>query len=146
MLSEVREKFFSAFKNWVSSLFKKKPDNARARRGRLGERKAAEFLKRKGHKILLKNWRGGGGEWDIVTKDGQCLVFVEVRARDEKALVQGYHSLTKRKRAAFARACKAYLNLLKQRPVSHRADVVEVRFSLDDSAEIFHYENVKLLR
>lgn len=51
------------------------------RLGRLGERAAARFLQRVGHKILLYNWRCRYGEVDLVTMDKKELVIVEVKTR-----------------------------------------------------------------
>lgn len=49
--------------------------------GNLGEDLACEYLKKQGYKILERNYRIRGGEIDIVAKDGDYLVFVEVKAR-----------------------------------------------------------------
>jgi putative endonuclease len=54
---------------------------ARLETGRLGEQLAAERLAGQGWTIRARNWRGKGGEIDIVAEDGDCLVLVEVRAR-----------------------------------------------------------------
>jgi putative endonuclease len=49
--------------------------------GRYGEDVAAEFLQRAGLRILQRNWRCREGELDIVARDGDVLVFCEVKAR-----------------------------------------------------------------
>ncbi|MDR1481863.1 MAG: YraN family protein [Synergistaceae bacterium] len=49
--------------------------------GSAGENIAAEYLKRKGWKIIARNVRVGRGELDVVAADGDELVFVEVRTR-----------------------------------------------------------------
>lgn len=136
---------FQRLRGWIEKKLGIPAKGTRAARGRLGEKAAAKLLKKKGFKILIRNCKVGGGELDIVAKDGKMLVFVEVRARDEKALVQGYDSLTQRKRTAFARAARSYVRLLRRKPPpSYRYDVVEVRLRADKVAEIFHYENVRL--
>ena len=48
--------------------------------GLLGERKAARFLRRRGLRILTRNWRCALGELDIIALDGDVIVFVEVRS------------------------------------------------------------------
>jgi len=49
--------------------------------GRKGEQKAAEFLTHKGYRILKQNYRWARGEIDIVARDGDTLVFVEVKTK-----------------------------------------------------------------
>ncbi|MFL6138013.1 MAG: YraN family protein [Frankiaceae bacterium] len=49
--------------------------------GRFGEDVAAEFLQRAGLRIVQRNWRCREGELDIVARDGDELVFCEVKAR-----------------------------------------------------------------
>lgn len=120
------------------------PSTDRAARGQFGEREAARFLKKKGAKILLRNWRSGKDEIDLIVQMGVVLVFVEVRTRDEKALVGGYHSVTARKKKALRRVCDAYLRRSRPRPPHFRFDIVEVRLGMDNEFSIHHYENVPL--
>ena len=49
--------------------------------GMVGEKLAADFLSKKGYKIIETNYRCKEGEVDIITKEGETLVFVEVRTR-----------------------------------------------------------------
>ena len=53
--------------------------------GASGEQQAAEFLKEKGYKILETNFSNKIGEIDIIAKDKEFVVFVEVKARSSKA-------------------------------------------------------------
>jgi len=55
--------------------------DGRHRLGRRGERVAEKLLRRAGLVVLARNWRGGGGELDLVFLDGNTLVFVEVKTR-----------------------------------------------------------------
>ncbi len=50
--------------------------------GTRSERAAAKFLKRLGHRILVRNFVHARGELDLVTLDGDCIVFVEVRSTE----------------------------------------------------------------
>lgn len=55
-------------------------------RGARGEEAAMRYLKRRGHRILSRNYEDGGGELDLVTRDGDTVVIVEVKARrDDEA-------------------------------------------------------------
>lgn len=54
---------------------------ARQRLGDSGERHAARLLEERGHRVVARQWRCVAGELDLVTLDGDELVFVEVRTR-----------------------------------------------------------------
>lgn len=53
--------------------------------GRLGEEKAALYLKEKGYVILERNWRLGRKEVDIICSDGEKIIIVEVKSREKGA-------------------------------------------------------------
>jgi len=120
--------------------------NFQKRCGQWGEARAAELLERKGFRILWRNWRHGHEEIDIVARDGELTVFVEVRVRRRGALVPGFESLTKKKRAALRRAALAFLAQYPE--VEHyRWDVLEFRLADPEFRryEVAHYENVALM-
>jgi len=124
-------------------------DANRAERGRYGEWLSRRFLKGKGYYVLVANWRNPmdrRDEIDLICKDKEVLVFVEVRARSTSSLVSGYDSLSPRKRRVLLRACKSYLNQRKQRPEHFRLDVMEVDLPVGTKGkpEIFHHENIAL--
>ena len=50
-------------------------------RGRWGEALAAEFLRRKGYRIIASGWRCRFGELDLVAEGGEFLCFIEVKLR-----------------------------------------------------------------
>jgi len=59
------------------------------RRGARGEKLARRFLRSHGYKILYRNFRAcGGGEIDIVCRDGDTLVFVEVKTRSDIKVIE----------------------------------------------------------
>lgn len=122
--------------------------------GAAGEREAADWLRReRGFEIVARNWRSPRDrrdELDLVCRDGEVLVFVEVKARSAKALVPGYYAVDARKKSAVRRAAKVYLAGLTRRPTTFRFDVVEVSTGDEAGAaerpatEILHFENVPL--
>jgi len=123
------------------------PGSLAALSGSRGEAAAARFLKKKGYRILARNWRGGPDardELDLVALDGEALVFIEVRARDEAALVPGFASLTARKKNALRRACQAYLQGLARRPHTWRVDVVAVTLRAGRPLTIDHFTGIDL--
>lgn len=125
--------------------FKKQVPTDRAERGRFGEREAARYLKGKGLRVLVRNWRHGHDEIDLVCLDGEVLVFVEVRTRDALALVDGYHSVTQAKKDKLRRVCRAYLKALPQRPGHTRFDIVAVSLGPQNQVDVSHYAGVFLL-
>ena len=72
------------------------------RRGRLGEDAARRRLQELGLRFLAANFRCPRGELDLVFRDGDCLVFVEVRARRGDAHGSPAESVVGRKAAKLA--------------------------------------------
>jgi putative endonuclease len=83
--------------------------------GRLGEEEATHYLQRQGHTILARNWRSKRGgresrpELDIVSQDGDTIVFVEVKTRTAGGLSSPADAITQQKRARIIRAAQAWL-------------------------------------
>lgn len=85
------------------------PDSAVAR-GRLAEDIACAWLRLRGLTVLDRNRRAGSGEIDLLARDGSCLVFVEVRLREQEAWVGAAGSVDHRKRARMRSAARALLD------------------------------------
>ena len=111
------------------------------RHGELGERAARKHLKRQGLKFLVANFRSPRGEIDLIFRDGDCLVFVEVKTRSSEEWTRPAGAVNKERRGRLTRAALDYLRLLKNPPVKLRFDIVEVL--LRDSAvrEVRHLPN-----
>lgn len=134
--------------HWLSRLlgWLRRPDA-----GAAGEALAADFLRReRGYRILARNWRNPRDrrdELDLVCRDGEVLVFVEVKARRADALVPGYYAVTRRKKRVLRRTCTAYLQQLRPPPRTFRFDIVEVGLPAAGGTAapaILHFENVPL--
>lgn len=130
---------------WLQRFLRIGPTDAGAR----GERTAAEWLrKEKGFAIVARNWRSPRDrreEIDLVCRDGEVLVFVEVKARTAGAMVPGYYAVDARKKEVLRRAVDAYLRRLDRPPRTFRFDVVEVAHGgAGANAEVLHFENVPL--
>ena len=115
-----------------------------AERGRHGEKAAELYLKKKAFRLIQRNWRQGRDEIDLICMDQKTLVFVEVRTREENALVSGYHSVGSKKKRALLRVCKAYLRNHRNHSRHYRFDLVEIRWNMRRSLICLHYENVAL--
>lgn len=85
-------------------------------------------------------------EIDLVCLKEGILVFVEIRARSQLALVNGFHSIDKRKRKTLLRAFKAYLSFTEPSAENYRFDVIEIDLPVleDGKPQIFHHENVAI--
>ncbi len=84
--------------------------------GATGEAIAALHLERLGHKVLARNHRTRFGELDLVTQDGDTLVFVEVKTRRDNRTGSPWDALHERKRAQVRRMAAAYLSEVQDRP------------------------------
>ena len=112
-----------------------------------GERLAAGQLQRQGYEVVARNWRNPRDrreEIDLVCRDGDVLIFVEVKTRPDTALVPGFFAVDRRKKRVLRRAIHAYLTRLRRRPRTFRFDVVEVVTSAKRPPEVLHYANVAL--
>lgn len=98
--------------------------------GRRGEEIAARHLRRIGYKILYRNFRAPkGGEVDLVCRDGDTLVFVEVKTRSSEAFGAPAEAVTSSKQQLIARGAQAWLKLLGHPDIYYRFDIVEVRMN-----------------
>lgn len=139
---------FGPLKAFWNKLASRAPATTQARDGARGEEAAADFLKtRRGFSVVTRNWRNPRDlrdEIDLVCRDGDILVFVEVKARAAGALVAGYHAVDERKKRAVRRAVHAYLGALDHPPKTFRFDVAEVTLSPRLPPQVLHFENVQL--
>lgn len=108
------------------------------RRGRLGEQAARRHLQRAGLKFLTANFRTERGEIDLVFRDGDCLVFVEVKSRSSEEWTRPAAAVNAGKRRRLSRAALDYLRLLNNPPIKIRFDVVEVLLKDGAPGEIRH--------
>ena len=94
--------------------------------GALGERHAARLLRAKGYRLLEANFRTPRGEIDIIVRDRDALVFVEVRTRTSEEFQTPLASVDARKREHIERTARAYLRTRHIPECPCRYDVVEV--------------------
>ena len=111
------------------------------RRGKLGERAAKRHLCRAGLKFLTANFRSRRGEIDLVFRDLDCLVFVEVKTRSSEDWTRPAAAVDADKRRLLSRVAFDYLKLLKHPQVKIRFDIVEVLLEEGVVREIRHLPN-----
>src|SRR5215510_10985115 len=83
--------------------------DARQSLGKLGEDLACRELQRRGYAILARRYRRRGGELDIVARDGETIVFVEVKTREGCEFGAGVESVTRFKRRRMANVAMDFL-------------------------------------
>ena len=107
------------------------------RRGAYGEKLAARFLRSRGYKILYRNFKGrSGGEIDIVCRDRDTLVFVEVKTRTREDFGRPFTAVDRQKRKRISRGALNWLRMLDNPDILFRFDVVEVLVTEDARARI----------
>ena len=106
--------------------------------GKLGETAARRHLQRKGMKHLFSNFKSKRGEIDLVFRDGDCLVFVEVKTQSSEEWARPARRVNFHKRRNLTRTALDYLRLLKDSRVKTRFDVVEVILESGEVTEIRH--------
>src|SRR4030095_15445045 len=95
--------------------------------GARGEKLACGFLRRQGYRILYRNFQARhGGEVDIVCRDDDTLVFVEVKTRAGEGFGQPAEAVNAAKRKLISRGALAWLQLLDNPDIPARFDVVEI--------------------
>lgn len=104
--------------------------------GAEGEELAVRHLKGKGYKILCRNYRTPLGEADIIARDGDFVVFVEVKARSTVAFGQPFEAVDFRKQEKLKRIALYYLKQ-SNRETPVRFDVVSILLK-NGKSEVMH--------
>jgi putative endonuclease len=118
------------------------PDKAvHLQHGILGEDAAKRHLQALGMKFLTANFRSKRGEIDLVFRDANCLVFIEVKTRSSEDWTRPAAAVNARKRRLLSQTALDYLRLLKHPQVRFRFDIVEVLLEDGAVCEIRHLPN-----
>ena len=109
--------------------------------GRRGEAAAARYLEHFGYEILERNWECPAGEADIIARDFDTLVFVEVKTRT--GIDKGFPSeaVDVQKRSRYEKIAMWYLRDYEFVDIPVRFDVVALVIIAEDRAMIRHYVN-----
>jgi putative endonuclease len=109
------------------SLSRNSSKSIHLRRGARGEKLACRFLRRNGYKVLYRNFKGrSGGEIDVVCRDNDTLVFVEVKTRTREDFGRPVAAVDRQKQKRISRGGLAWLRMLDNPDILFRFDVVEV--------------------
>ena len=94
--------------------------------GKRSEIIASDFLKKKGYKILEVNYKNDIGEIDIIAKDGDYLVFVEVKSRLSGAFGHPFEAIDERKQQKIHAVASLYLVRNKKYGTNCRFDAISI--------------------
>ena len=94
--------------------------------GKEGERVAEQFLKKKGYKLVERNYRCAGGELDLILLDRRVVVFVEVKTRTGRGFGSPLEAVEFRKQQKMIRAAQYFLSAKGLHQRDARFDVVGV--------------------
>jgi putative endonuclease len=124
--------------DWLSKWFKASPPADAL--GPRGENVAARFLRDQGYKIIIRNFRCVVGEVDIIARDGQTLVFVEVKTRayDDPTPEEQINAI---KRHQLTKAARFYLSRYGTPQPPARFDVVAIVWPTGRDPQIRHEPN-----
>lgn len=109
-------------------------------KGRAGEEEACNYLTDLGYAIIKRNFQYGQvGEIDIVAKDGEQLVFVEVKARTQYTRGKPEDAVDVRKQRQLKRVSEGYYHINKITNQACRFDVIAID-KTGGKTEIRHYK------
>ena len=109
--------------------------------GRLGEKAARKFLKKRGYRIRETGFRCPHGEIDIVARQKDCLVFVEVRTKSSLGFGSPEESITQAKKKKLIASALTYTSTHQKLPSLWRIDVVAIE--LDDRGKTRRIELIE---
>lgn len=119
----------------------RKAEPEHLRRGRIGELAARKFLQQQGLKFLTANFRSDRGEIDLIFRDADCLIFVEVKTRSSEEWTRPAAAVDARKRRLLSQTALDYLRRLRNPLVKIRFDIVEVLLADGAVRETRHLPN-----
>ena len=123
--------------DWLG--WRRRPEHLR--RGAAGERAARRHLRRAGLRFLTANYKTDRGEIDLVMRDKDCLVFIEVKARSSEDWVRPAAAVDAGKQRRLSLAALDYLRRLGNPRVKMRFDIVEVLLQDGRPREVRHLPN-----
>ena len=109
--------------------------------GERGERIAEAYLRGQGFVILEKNYRGRTGEIDIVAREGETIVFVEVKSRRNLAYGPPQLAVTPFKQRQISRTAQVWLAHRRKPNAAARFDVIAILVPEGDVPRIEHIRN-----
>jgi len=111
------------------------------RLGSKGEKIAARLLRNKNYTILCRNFKVKSGEIDLVARDGENLIFIEVKTRRATTRSRPAEGLGSRQKKRIYHAAQNYLRQIDNPNLIYRFDLIEIILSRFKIHEIRHWED-----
>ncbi|MCF0210226.1 MAG: YraN family protein [Bacteroidales bacterium] len=119
---------------------KKSLEQSAVYKGKNGETLACEFLQNKGYRILHRNYVFHSHEVDIIARDANNIVFVEVKLRQTDAFGLPYDAVDRKKQKFIISVANAYIQQMNI-DLEARFDIISIVFKPMEEPEILHIEN-----
>ncbi|HPB31157.1 MAG TPA: YraN family protein [Candidatus Sumerlaeota bacterium] len=131
--------------SWLKKLFGRMRSPSRGhldhiRLGRLGEDFACDYLKSKNFAIIERNYRCSFGELDIIAREGDTIVFVEVKTQYSHVNIRAERKVDARKQKKLKRLAERYSREKLPLSSQRRIDVIIVYIKADNTlGHVVHY-------
>jgi putative endonuclease len=112
--------------------------------GKWGEALAAEFVEKQGYEILERDWKSGHHDLDIIARDEDTLVIIEVKTRRNRLFGDPEEAIDYKKRLSLQSAINHYVKLHRIK-IPVRFDVISIVGMIGSTPEIDHIKDVTLI-
>ena len=109
--------------------------------GDLGEDKACEYLFKAGWSIVERNFRSSHGEIDIIARDGESLVFVEVKSYSFRSYSKPIFSISKYKKRCIIHAARTYIKFHNIKNTYCRFDVIAIYRDRNNEEKLEYFKS-----
>lgn len=109
--------------------------------GKKGEDIAAAFLEGKGYRILHRNWKAGGREVDLIARDGEFLVFAEVKTRQANTAIYPESAVDEIKQRHITGAAEYFMEQYTDLFFDIRFDIIAITFHTDTDYKLLHFDD-----
>lgn len=107
--------------------------------GNFGEDLALNYLKNKGYLTLKRNFRNRYGEIDLICKNNDLIIFIEVKSRYNSCYGSPSEAVTYSKQKQIIKLCTFFITLNKLYEYNCRFDVVEVIFNNSNNSYLINH-------
>jgi putative endonuclease len=110
--------------------------------GNQGEDVARSWLESRGYRYITRNWRCQAGELDLVMRQGEVIVFVEVKARHGSSAGRASESVSRTQSRRILNAAEWYMQSHPDtEDMVWRCDILAITWFPNDSPSVAHFEN-----